>query len=125
MVLIRRNNGQEATDGDIESFVDSLAEAIAFGRGRDKDFGVLAINNLSCESQQLANFKEDPARCGSALRMRFELRCYTVSMNCVHFMLCSPPPPCRTSPFCLSSGEVCLQPKRFLPVSVVDGLRSP
>ena len=60
MVLMRRNDGTQVSTDVVNSFACNLAEAVAFGRGLDPGFGIVAVNNL-CPAM-VVNFKREAAR---------------------------------------------------------------
>jgi hypothetical protein len=63
LVLMRRHQGKAISDSDVQCWVDSLARAVAFGKARDDNFGIVVVNNIEDDEDDLTNVEEDPDLC--------------------------------------------------------------
>ena len=63
LVLMHHHVGKAVDEATVKNFVRCVALAVAFGRGREDGFGILAINNLQVSPESLENFEEAPEEC--------------------------------------------------------------
>jgi hypothetical protein len=67
LVFMRRHQGMAAGESELRSFASSLAWSVAFGKGREQNFGILAMNNIQADEDSLDNVQSDPASCVSCI----------------------------------------------------------